>query len=119
MLADARYATLREEIKGMAAKLGAARNLDVFIASFENEPVPKALGWDQRPIPRKSGTTTVRLPTSVSANGAHISPGSPKPCSMTTADPSLPIRTWSAAPSVLILVVRKANGPTSSELPEI
>jgi triphosphatase len=43
MLADARYATLREEIKGMAAKLGAARNLDVFIASFENEPVPKAL----------------------------------------------------------------------------
>ena len=47
---------------------------------------------------------------SAAATGAHMSPVSPKPCSMTTAGPWPPIRTWMVAPSVLTFRVRKLRG---------
>jgi hypothetical protein len=43
-------------------------------------------------MPRRSGTTTVWSFTSTTATGAHMSPVSPKRCSMTTAGPLPPGR---------------------------
>lgn len=42
MLADDRYERLRAELKWMAVTLGQTRNIDVLIAHFRHEPVPKA-----------------------------------------------------------------------------
>src|SRR4029077_9719302 len=68
-------------------------------------------------MPRRSGTMTVWSFTSAAANGAHMSPVSPKPCSITTAGPFPPTRTWIVAPSVLMPSVWKpgGNGRTSAE----
>src|SRR3974377_430253 len=68
-------------------------------------------------MPRRSGTTTVWSLTKTAATGAHMSPVSPKPCSMTTAGPLPPTRTWSVAPLVLMFRLRKVGGndPTLEE----
>ena len=61
-------------------------------------------------MPRRSGTTTVWSSTKTAATGAHMSPVSPKPCSMTTAGPLPPTRTWIVAPSALMFRFRKLGG---------
>jgi len=61
-------------------------------------------------MPRRSGTTTVNSLAIAFASGAHMSPVSPKPCSITTAGPLPPWRTWIVAPSVWISAVRKSAG---------
>src|SRR5215813_12773586 len=72
-------------------------------------------------MPRRSGTTTVWLDASAAASGAHMSPVSPKPCSMTTAGPCPPTRTWMVAPSVSISRVWTLDGygatPAMAALP--
>jgi hypothetical protein len=59
---------------------------------------------------RRSGTTTVRSATSAPASGAHMSPVSPKPCSMTTAGPWPPTLAWIVAPSVSTSSTRMPGG---------
>ena len=44
-------------------------------------------------MPRKSGMTSMCLPTMAAASGAHMSPVSANPCSITTAGPAPPTRT--------------------------
>src|SRR5215471_2880013 len=68
-------------------------------------------------MPRRSGTTTVWSLTKTAATGAHMSPVSPKPCSMTTAGPLPPTRTWIVAPLTLRFRLRKLGGkePTFAE----
>src|ERR1700761_7773524 len=68
-------------------------------------------------MPRRSGTMTVWLATSLAAIGAHISPVSPKPCSSTTAGPRPPVRTYSSVPLVLIVWVLKLVGKGSIAQP--
>src|SRR5258705_13319937 len=66
-------------------------------------------------MPRRSGTITVWLATSLAAIGAHMSPVSPKPCSNTTAGPCPPTRTYSSVPLVLMVWVLNdaGNGSTA------
>src|SRR5215469_9355740 len=68
-------------------------------------------------MPRKSGTTRVWSSTKTAATLAHMSPVSPKPCSMTTAGPLPPTRAWIVAPLALILRFRKlgGNAPTFAD----
>src|SRR5262249_2106773 len=61
-------------------------------------------------MPRRSGTTTVWSWTKTAATGAHMSPVSPKPCSMTTAGPLPPTRTGMVAPWALMFCFRKPEG---------
>src|SRR2546423_457180 len=51
-------------------------------------------------MPRKSGTITVCVPASSAAAGAHMSPVSANPCSITMAGPWPPIRTCNVVPFV-------------------
>ena len=62
-------------------------------------------------MPRRSGTTTVWSRASTSANGAHMSPVSPKPWMRTTTGPCPPERTWMVvSPSVLRSAMWKSAG---------
>src|SRR6516165_9923294 len=64
------------------------------------------------PMPRRSGTMTVRSLTNASARGTHISPVSPKPCSRSTAGPRPPTRTYWVPPLAGICRARKVSGQT-------
>ena len=67
-------------------------------------------GLEDRPSPRRSGTTTVRSRARSAAIGAHMSPVSPYPCSRTTAGPLPPERTWIEVPFVAMSCVRNPAG---------
>src|SRR5258707_4933657 len=69
-----------------------------------------AAGCEDRPMPRRSGTTTVWSFANSAAIGDHMSPVSPKPWISTTAGPRPPTRTLIVASAFTTCELRKSAG---------
>src|ERR1700681_1336071 len=68
------------------------------------------MGCEDRPMPRRSGTTTVWSFASSAAIGDHMSPVLPKPWISTTAGPWPPTRTLIVASAFTTCELRKSAG---------
>src|SRR5882672_8855747 len=80
------------------------------MSAWSMPSLSRTAGCEDRPMPRRSGTTTVWSFASSAAIGDHMSPVSPKPWISTTAGPWPPTRTLIIASALTTCELRKSAG---------